>query len=310
MNIKKTIERNDNISGDFKPLITNISKMILKLQPDQNFKFLKDNLSNLKIKEATKEEILLERKQKRILIVKYLHYDNTIIYNKNIKENNKKLFEQKLTQEMIRVASTVYNKEKDILFSGFYCESKNKESIIKDIGIALNEGMIKFLTKKLKGKNLNDSNSFETFTIEALSQIIEPKKLISYYFDANLDGVRAELSALINSDFFFFKLVGNADKYKKYKNENAKSTVKNELINYFFAKQKNIIQTKRNTVSYNSLKKQLDKNINKFATLLKNNNHFNVDPLSLEILIQKNSYNVKKAYFEPKYDPYAYENKP
>lgn len=122
---------------------------------------------------------------------------------KNIKENNKKLFEQKLTQEMIRVASTVYNKEKDILFSGFYCESKNKESIIKDIGIALNEGMIKFLTKKLKGKNLNDSNSFETFTIEALSQIIEPKKLISYYFDANLDGVRAELSALINSDFFF-----------------------------------------------------------------------------------------------------------
>lgn len=99
--------------------------------------------------------------------------------------------------ELFHMSSTIYDQEKNIIFSGFEQIQYDPETDdYLRIGSGLNEGYTELLNQRFFGMkyHLNAAYVFEMTVAEKLEAIIGQKKMSTLYLTANLKGLIDELS--------------------------------------------------------------------------------------------------------------------
>lgn len=171
-----------------------------------------------------------------------------------------------LYHELFHMSSSIINKKRDIMFSGFSQHSKKKNY---SIGIGINEGYTQLLTKRYFDDvyEIRDAYVFEVGIAEMLEKIIGKDKMEFLYFKADLYGLVKELSkymefthimTFIDEMDYLYSIVNKNKLSNSEKKKIEKSTgyVHLFLLQCYCDKLKS--DFKNNIISYEELKKYID----------------------------------------------------
>lgn len=155
---------------------------------------IKPYLEELK-KHVNEEDLKTAYKNIATLKIKKIHFMPFPIAGAYNSKKNRIIFKKKKTigHEFLHMASTVYDKAKKIILSGF-CQRK-KGAVI---GVGLNEGYTELLNRRLFTE-LNGKKTLSYQTLVEVTELIEmfyndPSEMAHQYFTNNLPAVIEQLS--------------------------------------------------------------------------------------------------------------------
>lgn len=132
---------------------------------------------------------------------RYINITNTIEYR----------WKKALNHELFHLASSIYDSEEEIEFSGFRIAYLNKETKlpIYNYGVGINEGFTHYLVRKYSnGKNVY-KRQVDIATL--LSRIIGEERMIELYFTDGLKGLCIELQKYMDEKEII-SFINNMDK--------------------------------------------------------------------------------------------------
>ena len=217
------------ISYEFSEEIAKFARIMTTNFSSENLVILYNNINDLKIEKIYMNEFL--EHIKNIIFKRGTKYLNVAGYNVFL--NRVRIEEEyvdiDMPHELFHMASSVYDKEKKILYTGFV------QTIIKEnrnIGDGINEGYTEWMVAKYYDESiLSDSTSYKYLCNVArnLDEIVGKDKMENLYLKANLKGLVEEL-VKYNSYDNVMHFISASDYLYHNLNESRKSKQEKEVI--------------------------------------------------------------------------------
>ncbi|MDO4962556.1 MAG: hypothetical protein Q4E75_00415 [bacterium] len=268
---KKRLKENCEMSDE----ILNFRKILMKNIDYKNLNLFNKNLKTLKAKQCM---VFPENFLGIPLSGGYYFHKNEIRIKYLVKD-------VVLNHELLHMASTYYNKNKKMVFSGF---SQNNLKTGERIGDALNEGYTELLNKRMFNVNTDPITAYKICTIiaENLEIIVGKKDMEKFYFNADLNS-----------------LIKTLEKYDERKNIIDFLSSIDYILNYYeyaygnifkkVPKVKNLVDTQMEKVKLYLKKWYITKNINNYV-----NDGFCESIDNCELLKEKDYFKEKKEFFK------------
>ena len=217
------------ISYEFSEEIAKFARIMTTNFSSENLVILYNNINDLKIEKIYMNEflehiknIIFKRGTKDLNVAGY----NVFLNRVRIEEE---YVDIDMPHELFHMASSVYDKEKKILYTGFV------QTIIKEnrnIGDGINEGYTEWMVAKYYDESiLSDSTSYKYLCNVArnLDEIVGKDKMEKLYLKANLKGLVEEL-VKYNSYDNVMHFISATDYLYHNLNESRKSKQEKEVI--------------------------------------------------------------------------------
>ena len=217
------------ISYEFSEEIAKFARIMTTNFSSENLVILYNNINDLKIEKIYMNEflehiknIIFKRGTKDLNVAGY----NVFLNRVRIEEE---YVDIDMPHELFHMASSVYDKEKKVLYTGFV------QTIIKEnrnIGDGINEGYTEWMVAKYYDESiLSDSTSYKYLCNVArnLDEIVGKDKMENLYLKANLKGLVEEL-VKYNSYDNVMHFISATDYLYHNLNESRKSKQEKEVI--------------------------------------------------------------------------------
>lgn len=217
------------ISYEFSEEIAKFARIMITNFSSENLVILYNNINDLKIEKIYMNEflehiknIIFKRGTKDLNVAGY----NVFLNRVRIEEE---YVDIDMPHELFHMASSVYDKEKKVLYTGFV------QTIIKEnrnIGDGINEGYTEWMVAKYYDESiLSDSTSYKYLCNVArnLDEIVGKDKMENLYLKANLKGLVEEL-VKYNSYDNVMHFISATDYLYHNLNESRKSKQEKEVI--------------------------------------------------------------------------------
>lgn len=217
------------ISYEFSEEIAKFARIMTTNFSSENLVILYNNINDLKIEKIYMNEflehiknIIFKRGTKDLNVAGY----NVFLNRVRIEEE---YVDIDMPHELFHMASSVYDKEKKVLYTGFV------QTIIKEnrnIGDGINEGYTEWMVAKYYDESiLSDSTSYKYLCNVArnLDEIVGKDKMEKLYLKANLKGLVEEL-VKYNSYDNVMHFISATDYLYHNLNESRKSKQEKEVI--------------------------------------------------------------------------------
>lgn len=195
----KTLDKKFN--KQVETAINNFLKVLLSNFKEEDIPLLFSNLNTLSVKKYKLNDYIFLNN----LGAYYRSNVNIIVIRKN------KL--NVIYHELFHMASSFYNKENQMIFSGFEQNSLFK----KGIGKALNEGYTQLLTERYFSEQIEKVYNIEKSFAQIIEMIVGKEKMKSLYFKVDLPGLINELQNYCDNDEII-KLLNDIDTLGEYSN--------------------------------------------------------------------------------------------
>lgn len=182
--------------------INDFLKVMLSIFKEEDLPLLFSNLKTLSVKKYKLNDYIFLKN----FDAYYSSNVNTITIHKN------KL--NVIYHELFHMASSFYNKDNQMIFTGFEQNNLFK----KGIGKALNEGYTQILTERYFSEKLENVYNIEKSFAQVIEMIVGKEKMQSLYFRADLPGLINEFQNYCNNDEII-KLLNDLDILSKYSNK-------------------------------------------------------------------------------------------
>lgn len=217
------------ISYEFSEEIAKFARIMTTNFSSDNLVILYNNINDLKIEKIYMNEflehiknIIFKRGTKDFDVAGYNVFSNRIRIEEEYVDID-------MPHELFHMASSVYDKEKNILYTGFV------QTIIKDninIGDGINEGYTEWMVAKYYDESiLSDSTSYKYLCNVAknLDEIVGKNQMEKLYLKANLKGLIEELAKYSSYDNVMH-FISATDYLYHNLNESRKSKQEKEII--------------------------------------------------------------------------------
>lgn len=293
---------------DFKP--KDISKV--NIPPELKQKYTKLDISQIaskKLKEATLEfaNLMIETFPSDCLINFYNNINEAKIKRDisvlllsssgvfSVKSNKIRVCTiSSIYHELFHMASSTYDDNLKLSYSGFKQYSYDKKSNIRSIGMGINEGYTELLTQRYFGQKYKIPKTYlcEIEIVDKLEKIIGQKKMENLYLTANLPGLISELMKYASEDEIAKFISGvdliwrHSDDIFIFRNEKLKKSIVNVyefLLKTYMVKLKQQLNNK--IISINEFIEQYIQFAQSLGTNIKVGGH-KYDFLSVDILLE------------------------
>lgn len=181
---------------DYEKTIQNFKDIMKISLSSEDFNILQKNIDNVIINKSQKEHTAGAN-------YTVGGYD---FFNKSINLYNE-VSAITIYHELFHASSSYYDKQEEIVFSGFHHHSKEK-----DIGRGLNEGYTELLTSRYFGNDTESGYKNETHYANLIEVLIGKEQMQSFYLKSDLDSLILELSKY-NSVEAIMQFIDNLDKF-------------------------------------------------------------------------------------------------
>lgn len=181
---------------DYEMIIQNFKDVMQASLIPEEFNILRNNIDNIMVNQLQREHTAGTN---------YTNGDYDSI-NRTINLYNE-VSTTTIYHELFHVSSSYYDKQKEIIFSGFHHHSKKK-----DIGRGLNEGYTELLTNRYFGNDNDSGYKNETHYAKLIEGLIGKEQMQSFYLKSDLDSLISELSKY-NSVESVMQFIDDLDKF-------------------------------------------------------------------------------------------------